>query len=95
MLSINILKSFTVIIFMLIITNYYNMKRLSITKITSFCKSRSPHEICILKNKTNQLILQCQSVKLKKMKVVKKTEISYNIIQFGLKMCKLALAKNK
>ena len=30
----------------------------------------------------------------KKLKVVKKTEISYNIIQFGLKMCKLALAKN-
>ena len=27
------------------------------------------------------------------MKVVKKTEISYNIIQFGLKMCKLALTK--
>ena len=27
------------------------------------------------------------------MKVVKKTEISYNIIQFGLKMCKFALAQ--
>ena len=25
--------------------------------------------------------------------MVKKTEISYNIIQFGLKMCNLALAK--
>ena len=27
------------------------------------------------------------------MKVVKKTEISYNFVQIGLKMCKLALAK--
>ena len=30
---------------------------------------------------------------LKKLKVVKKTAISYNFVQIGLKMCKLALAK--
>ena len=29
----------------------------------------------------------------KKLKVVKKTEISYNFVQIGQKMCKLALAK--
>ena len=29
----------------------------------------------------------------KKLKVVKKTEISYNFVQIGLKMCKLALPK--
>ena len=37
---------------------------------------------------------RCQSVKLKKtLKVVKKTEISFNFVQIGLKMCNLALAK--
>ena len=44
-----------------------------------------------------QTLLNClnrdASLLNSKLKVVKKTEISYNFVPIGLKMCKLALAK--
>ena len=44
----------------------------------------------------NWTVTSCRDANLlnsKKLKVVKKTEISYNFVQIGLKMCKLALAE--